>query len=145
MRPFQLDRLGLTKAVEALVRTASGASATAFTVELDNVDDLFPEDLRINFYRIVQECLNNIVKHAHASKAHIGVQREGTRATLTIYDNGRGFEINAMRPECGTTGFGQTGISERATLLGGRLDIRSTPGRGTTVTVVFQEHPRNGA
>jgi signal transduction histidine kinase/ligand-binding sensor domain-containing protein len=137
LRPFQLDRLGLTKAVEALVRTASGASATEFTIDLDNVDDLFAEDLRINFYRIVQECLNNIVKHAQASKAHISIRREGARATLTIYDNGRGFETDGIRPESGTTGFGQTGMAERATLLGGRLEIRSTPGRGTTVTIQF--------
>jgi signal transduction histidine kinase len=75
LRPFQLDRLGLTKAVEAIVRTVSNASETRFSSEIDNIDDVFPEDLRINFYRIVQECLNNIVKHAHATKAAISVKR----------------------------------------------------------------------
>ena len=64
LRPFQLDRLGLNKAIEGLIRSVSAASAIRFSTELDDINDLFSEDLRINFYRIVQESLNNIMKHA---------------------------------------------------------------------------------
>jgi signal transduction histidine kinase len=61
-----LDRLGLTKAIEGIVRSVSAASGVRFSSELDNIDNVFEEELRINFYRVVQECLNNVVKHSGA-------------------------------------------------------------------------------
>lgn len=144
LRPFQLDRLGLTKAVEGLLRTVSKASDLRCSTEMDNVDDLFPEDLRINFYRIVQECTNNIVKHAEASEVHVSVKRSGRGVALTIRDNGRGFRPGAGKGDLGRGGFGQIGMAERASLLGGRLDIQSAPDRGTVVTVLFDTGRHNG-
>jgi len=138
LRPFQLDRLGLTKAVQAMARTASTASGIKITSELANVDDAFAEDLRINFYRIVQECLNNIAKHSAATEASIAVERTAERVVLAIHDNGRGFTPGAGSSDGGAGGFGLTGIAERARLLDGELAIQSTPGRGTTVRVEFQ-------
>ena len=72
LRPFQLDRLGLTKAIEVLVRSTSRATNINFTTSIANIDDSFPEDLCINFYRIVQEGLNNIMKHSGAIR-NIGI------------------------------------------------------------------------
>ena len=133
LRPFQLDRLGLTKAIEAMVRTTSIASGIRFTSELDNIDDIFPEDLRINFYRIVQESLGNIMKHAQATEVSVRVKRRIESVLLTIEDNGRGFTPDERSPLPSHSGFGLTGMGERASLLGGELKVRSTPGRGTTV------------
>jgi signal transduction histidine kinase/ligand-binding sensor domain-containing protein len=135
LRPFQLDRLGLTKAVEAIVRTVSNASETRFSSEIDNIDDVFPEDLRINFYRIVQECLNNIVKHAHASEAAISVKRTAERVTLTVRDNGKGFTRGTVGSESGQNGVGLTGVAERARLLGGALTMQTAPGHGAVLSV----------
>jgi signal transduction histidine kinase len=137
LRPFQLDRLGLTKAIEGMIRTVSTASGIRFSTEIDNIDDVFPEELRINFYRIVQECLNNIVKHAHASEASVGIRRSEERVTLVIRDNGRGFTPGSVRPETGLGGFGRIGIAERARLLDGQLTVESAPGRGTAMRVHF--------
>jgi signal transduction histidine kinase/streptogramin lyase len=133
LRPFQLDRLGLTKAIEAMVRTTGIASRIRFTSELDNIDDVFPEDLRINFYRIVQESLGNIMKHAEATEVNIRVRRRMENVILTIEDNGRGFTPDERSPLSSRSGFGLTGMGERARLLGGELKVRSTAGRGTTV------------
>jgi signal transduction histidine kinase/ligand-binding sensor domain-containing protein len=141
LRPFQLDRLGLTKALEGMIRTVGTASGIRFSTELDNIDDLFPEDLRINFYRIVQESLGNIMKHAQATEVAVRVKRSERSTTLTIEDNGHGFPHESRSSHSGTSGFGMTGMAERARLLGGEFKVRSMPGRGTIVTV---EIPLNG-
>lgn len=87
LRPFQLDRLGLTKAIQGMIRTVSAASGITFSSEIANIDDAFAEDLRINSYRIVQEYLNNIAKHSQATEAAVAVQRSDGRVTLTMRDN----------------------------------------------------------
>jgi signal transduction histidine kinase/ligand-binding sensor domain-containing protein len=144
LRPFQLDRLGLSKAVEGVVRTVSKASGIHFSSEIDNIDDLFPEELRINFYRIVQESLNNIMKHAQATEAIVHVKRSQERMILTIQDNGRGFTPGSRSAQTGQNGFGVTGMAERASLLGGEFKLRSVPGSGTVVTVEFPLGGSNG-
>jgi signal transduction histidine kinase/ligand-binding sensor domain-containing protein len=133
LRPFQLDRLGLTKAIEAMIRTTGIASGIRFTSQLDNIDDVFPEDLRINFYRIVQESLGNIMKHAQATEVSARVKRRVEDVILTIEDNGRGFTPDERGTVPSRSGFGLTGMGERAKLLGGELKVRSIQGKGTTV------------
>lgn len=135
LRPFQLDRLGLVKAIEGLMRTVSKASGIHFTSEIVDINDSFPEDLRINFYRIVQEALNNIMKHAQATEVNVRVVREKERVILTIRDNGRGFTPGTRSSNAGPGGFGLTGMAERASLLGGTLKMRLDSGSGTTMTV----------
>jgi signal transduction histidine kinase len=133
LRPYRLDRLGLTTALRAMIETASAASSTTFSAEIENIDDVFPKELEINFYRIVQECVNNILKHSQAAQASIHIQGTKERLTLAVRDDGRGFAQNSAPPGS-LGGFGLTGISERAQLLGGRAEIHSAPGQGTTVT-----------
>jgi signal transduction histidine kinase len=106
LRPFQLDRLGLTKAIEAMVRTTGNASGINFSSELDNIDDVFAEDLRINFYRIVQESLGNILKHAQATEVNVRVKRRVEHVILTIEDNGRGFTPDERSPLFSRSGLG---------------------------------------
>jgi signal transduction histidine kinase/ligand-binding sensor domain-containing protein len=141
LRPFQLDRLGLKKAIEALVRSVSTASGIRYTCEIDDVDTAFAEDLRINFYRIVQESLGNIMKHSQATEVQIQIRKTDERVSLTISDNGRGFNPSDAPPQPGKGGFGLTGMSERAHLMGGHFKIQSAPGRGT---VLFVEIPLKG-
>ncbi|CAN5703143.1 ligand-binding sensor domain-containing diguanylate cyclase [soil metagenome] len=135
LRPFQLDRLGLTKAIGSVVRSVSAASGMSITAEVDNIDDLFPEELRINLYRIVQECLTNIMKHAQATQVTVRVQRENRHMILTIRDNGKGFVVETSDASAAARGFGLSGMAERAHLLGGKLKVNSTIGRGTDVVI----------
>jgi signal transduction histidine kinase len=135
LRPFQLDRLGLTKAIEIVGRTVSSASGIPIECELDNIDDALPENLRINFYRIVQESLNNVMKHSQATEVKIRVTRDDKRMILTVHDNGIGFIPNNRPSKSGKSGFGLTGMQERAHSLGGVFRFRSAPAQGTTLTV----------
>jgi signal transduction histidine kinase/ligand-binding sensor domain-containing protein len=136
LRPYQLDRIGLTKAIEAVVKKAADATAIAFRADIDSIDSTLNADSEINFYRIVQECLNNIVKHSEATAANVTVRCSATRLLLTVQDNGKGFTPEVMNRRDGMQGgFGLVGIAERAQLLGGKMSSRSAPGQGTTITV----------
>jgi signal transduction histidine kinase/ligand-binding sensor domain-containing protein len=137
LRPHQLDRLGLTKAVEALVKKASAASPIAFTSEIDDIDGVFPKEAEISFYRVAQESVNNVLKHSAATEASVTVQRSDGRIMLTVRDNGKGFAPDANPAASGPAGFGLVGISERATLLGGHATIHSVPGHGTTIGIAI--------
>ncbi len=137
LRPFQLDRLGLTKAIQALVKTVSNATDIEFSTEVADIDQVFPEDLRINFFRIVQEQINNIVKHSEASHASVVVRKGATLLVLRISDNGKGFPQEPRKVSAGPGGFGMTGMRERATVLKGKMHISSEPGAGTLLVIEF--------
>ncbi|WP_334236730.1 sensor histidine kinase [Terriglobus sp. ADX1] len=135
LRPFQLDRLGLTRAMQALCTTVMKASEIIVQTELADIDDAFPEDLRINVYRIVQEALNNIVKHSEASTARVTARRSADTVTLTIEDDGRGMPAKPRIHQPGTGGFGMTGMRERITLLSGWMQVESSAATGTLLTI----------
>jgi len=135
LRPYHLDRVGLTSAMEAMVEKMADASVIRFIVEVAPVDKLFPDEVELSLYRIAQECLNNIVKHSGATEASFMVARESHGITMTISDNGRGFSPESVAADSSKRGFGLLGIAERVRLLGGVSTLRSTPGQGTTTTV----------
>lgn len=137
LRPFQLDRLGLTRAIQALCTSVQRGSEIIVTANLDDIDNVFSEDLRINVYRIVQEALNNVVKHSQASHAFVTATCKRDSVTLTIRDNGRGMPMKPTTPEPGQGGFGVTGMRERITLLHGTLEIESGEGAGTRLSIRF--------
>jgi signal transduction histidine kinase/ligand-binding sensor domain-containing protein len=137
LRPFQLDRLGLARAIQALVNTVSRATGIEFETRIGDIDAVFPEELRINVYRIVQEALNNIVKHADATRGTVTAERTATSVLLIIADNGRGLSMEPRGLREGPGGFGMTGMRERATVLNGTLHVKSEPGDGTLLTLEF--------
>jgi signal transduction histidine kinase/ligand-binding sensor domain-containing protein len=138
LRPFHLDELGLTKAVESMLERISDASAIEFLWELDSIDGFFPKDAEINFYRIVQECVNNIVKHSGARQAIVTITRGSAGLRFLIRDDGRGFDTASIASKrADQSGFGLAGIGERARILGGKLSIDSGAGGGTTVKLTF--------
>ena len=116
------------------VERASGIELRAV---IEDIDDAFPEDMRINFYRIVQEGLNNIVKHSHATQGAVTAHRTRSSVVLTISDNGRGLANEPRNPRTGAGGFGLTGIRERAMLMKGTLQIKSENGSGTLLVIHF--------
>jgi signal transduction histidine kinase len=141
LRPYHLDEIGLTQSLEELVERVASACPIKFTSAIDSIDDLCPKDAAINLYRIVQESLNNIVKHSEASEAKLLVRRNPREIEVVIEDNGKGFSPvseTARRP-----GFGMTGLAERARILGGTLSIHSLPDIGTTVKLILPLQDRN--
>ncbi|MGH9845241.1 MAG: two-component regulator propeller domain-containing protein, partial [Blastocatellia bacterium] len=133
LRPYHLDRLGLTEALEDMIEKVAASTTIRLVPELAPIDDLFTKEAAITLYRIVQESLNNIVKHSRASEAHIIIDRNSDLVVITITDNGGGF--TPRRLEGKNLGFGLAGMAERVRILGGELDIHSRERQGTTVTV----------
>ncbi len=99
---------------------------------IDNVDGLFDAAAQINLYRIVQESLNNIVKHSAADAAGVIIKRAAQSVTVAIHDNGKGFAAGDQK-----SGFGLTCIAERVRMLGGAHTVDSIPGKGTTLRLTI--------
>jgi signal transduction histidine kinase len=142
LRPYLLDRLGLTKALRSMVENVGKASATTFSASIDDIDDLFTPESQIGFYRITQECLSNILKHAEASEATVVVRRSGTRLQLSVTDNGKGFTTGGTYTEVRKGGFGLINISERVQLFAGKLEIESEPMKGATINIDIDTNGR---
>jgi two-component system, NarL family, sensor kinase len=127
LRPPVLEDLGLGDALASLAR-----SIGQLPVSVDADDGRLPEHMEVALYRIAQEALQNVVKHARASAASVQLCRSASRAVLRVTDDGRGFDV-ASRPDDASS-YGLASMAERAELIGGRLTVTSRPGVGTTVT-----------
>jgi signal transduction histidine kinase len=127
LRPKALDDFGLAAALERLRDTFS--ERTGLRVELEShIGDRLPSDVETALYRIVQEALTNIVKHAQARSVSIVLARTARSVTAVVEDDGRGFS-----PTDRFDGLGLLGMGERLALLGGKLKIESSPGAGATI------------
>lgn len=141
LRPASLDQLGTGAALEALV--ARVQSRTGLVVDLDLDLDYesgrhasrHDSELESALYRVTQEALNNVVKHAHAGRARVAVEDIGDRVRVTIEDDGVGFEESSAPSEEG--GFGLVGMRERIELLCGALEIDTPEEGGTRVRATF--------
>ena len=127
LRPKALDDFGLVAALERLRDTFS--EQTGIRVDLESqIDDRLPSDVETALYRIVQEALTNIIKHAQATSVSIVLARTRRSVTAVIEDDGRGFD-----PDGRGEGLGLLGMGERLALLGGKLKLESSPGAGSTI------------
>ena len=135
LTPYHIGHLGLSEALRTMITSVAAGVDVSIHATVEDVDDLLPADREINLYRIVQEALNNVVRHAGASEASVHVRRDGAEVIVTVRDNGRGFRVEHDGTGGLNGGFGLSGIGERARILGGRLDISSAPGEGTRVEV----------
>jgi signal transduction histidine kinase/ligand-binding sensor domain-containing protein len=136
LRPHHLDQLGLTTTIRAMIEKIAESSGIAMSKELDDIDGVFPPADEITIYRIIQESVNNVVKHSRACNAHVAVHCREHDVEITIRDNGQGFASNASNGGAADRGgFGLKGLAERVHMLGGTHTIESGPDRGTTVTV----------
>ena len=136
LRPHHLDQLGLTGALKSIISRVSASSQLTIHDDMDDVNNLFPKQEEINVFRIVQESVNNIIKHSRATSATITVKRNGDQVILIVSDNGIGFDHHRH-------GFGLTGIAERARILGGTLEVKSLPGTGTTISIVIPQKDKH--
>jgi ligand-binding sensor domain-containing protein/signal transduction histidine kinase len=136
LHPYQLERLGLTSALKSVVEKVADSSVIKFSAEIEAVDNLLSVEDEINIYRIVQESLNNIVRHSNATEAKVAVHWDGKQLYLNIQDNGKGFDPQAVNVGVRRRGgFGLQGIEERTRMLGGRCAIQSTPNGGTSIVI----------
>ena len=144
LRPYQLNRLGLTQAIRAALNQISSSPRIVFANRVDDVDRLFDPDSEIHVYRIVQEAINNVIKHSSANEAAVVIKNRTTHVSISVRDNGRGFDVNSLSSaEPKALGYGLTGIAERVRILGGTLTIDSRPGKGTNMTVEIPVPVRN--
>jgi signal transduction histidine kinase/ligand-binding sensor domain-containing protein len=136
LRPYQLDKIGLSKTVEKMIQRVGQSCHLEFATDIDCIDDLVPQDLHIHIYRIVQESLSNIVKHSKATRAKVTITKQDRSIQIKIEDNGQGFDPDRVDSSTPTgQGFGLMGIHERARILGGKVEVRSTPRAGTAIIV----------
>lgn len=136
LRPYQLDRLGLSDTLRSALQNVESSTKIRFKTHVDPVDKLLPPEAEINVFRIVQEAITNILKHAGAKEAEISVTHLNGSLAIRIRDNGKGFHL-ADPTTPGAHSFGLTGIHQRVRLLGGTCIVDSTPNRGTVITIAI--------
>lgn len=129
LRPGLLDDFGLLRAID---READRLRDAGYAVSwLQRSDERLPANVEITLFRIAQEGINNILKHAGPCSVHIGLERRDGQAVLRLEDHGRGFDSTPARPATRGHGLGLAAMRERASLLGGHLHCDSQPGLGT--------------
>ena len=138
LSPAILEDLGLKSALKHLLHLVSKHYTVSHSFEVEDLDHLFPADAQIIIYRIFQECLTNISKHAGATEVSIAVKENDGLISLVIEDNGAGFDpAQVLARRASGRGLGLAALDERARMLGGALEIRSQPGFGTRMTCVI--------
>jgi signal transduction histidine kinase len=136
LRPAPLERLGLAGALQALAEECSARGEVEVEVTIELGEETRGEEERI-VYRLVQESLNNVLKHAGASRVAFAARQEAGEIQISIADDGAGFD-----PGASTAGRGLTGMKERIELLGGQIEIDSSPGDGTRISARVPVQPR---
>ena len=141
LRPNLLDDLGLAEAIRYETDRCTNWFGIATDVQIDPAFDGLPVEKGVLYFRIIQEGLNNVVKHAGATKVAVSLNCNDDGIRLCINDNGRGFGLSTKKPLPTETGWGITLMRERAQLLGGEFRIDSVEGVGTSITVEIGEQP----
>ena len=131
LRPTILDDLGLVASVRWYAKRQSETYGLQILVEADGLEERLPDQTEVALFRVVQEALTNVAKHANASLARVRLQRSEAGIDLTVQDNGQGFDPAEVQSDR----LGLFGIQERVTLLGGSLEVDSSRGHGTKLAV----------
>jgi two-component system sensor histidine kinase UhpB len=132
LRPPALDMLGLGAAVSAHARSVSATSGLRVHTVIDSVDGVLSKEAELALYRLVQEALLNVVRHSESEEARLELRRENGCVKATVADRGRGFAVD---PTLSAGALGLIGMYERAGYVGGKVQIESAPGQGTTVRI----------
>jgi signal transduction histidine kinase len=146
LRPAALDQIGLSPALEALAKRVAATSGLHLELNMDlafeegRASSRLDPDVEQTLYRIIQESLTNAVKHAVAANVRVDLAEHDGRITLRVEDDGSGFDTGQN-----SGGFGLIGMHDRASLIGGQLELTSAPGSGTTVTAQVPARHRDGA
>ncbi len=132
LHPSNLVRLGLTEAINALVYDINANTDLFFTDEVDNVDNVLPKDSELHLYRIIQETLSNIVKHAEAKAVKMNINKTSGNIHVTVSDNGKGFDFDSKFK---SMSLGLKTLLERAKIMNAQINLNSNKGKGTILTL----------
>lgn len=141
LHPHHLERLGLRVAIDALVEKMFRSSSLKVSCDCEPLDDDMSKDARLHVYRIIQESLVNISKHACATEVRIDLHRLDGQIEVSVRDNGKGFDSSMEHCDQSENdiakGFGLASMKERARILGGSLAVDSRPNAGTVTRLTF--------
>ena len=139
LHPQELAQLGLTLAVESMMERISDSTRINFSVHIENIDNKLNKEHEINFFRIIQEAVNNIIKHSQAVNASVEIINQPDKIICEIMDDGKGYNHGAMNSELpGRPHFGITSMHERAQLINGEVMIDSKINHGTSVKIAIK-------
>ena len=139
LRPSHLDDLGLPAALRWFAGEIQQRASFTVQVKLEGEERPLPAPVKLALFRVAQEALNNIVKHAQAKSAFIHLTYGEQEVSIQVQDDGRGFTADSLTQQNRPT-WGLMGMRERAALLGGKLDVQSERGKGTVVEVTIPYH-----
>jgi ligand-binding sensor domain-containing protein/signal transduction histidine kinase len=146
LRPFQLDELGLTKALIGITGKIAHSTGISVASNIDELEGALPPELEISLFRIAQECLNNVVKHSNATEVRLVISRTPNTVRFRIEDNGRGFDPALIRQGAASPpGYGLRDMQERIHMMNGQVRIHSQPGDGTRIEIDIPAGNSNGS
>jgi PAS domain S-box-containing protein len=138
LRPSLLDDLGLVPALRWYVDRQARRVGFAAQFAADQLEERLPEDVEITCFRVVQEALTNVVRHAQAQRVSVDLRRRGADLQVLICDDGMGFDVQkTLQRAARGASLGLLGMQERVLLVGGQIEIESAPQRGTEIRVRF--------
>ncbi len=136
LRPPYLDKMGFEKAIKRMIEKISKSMGISIFAEINRIENPLPKDLEMNVYRIIQEALNNIMKHSGAGEVYIDIADNGSCVEIHISDDGKGFDSSSISSqERSDASRGLPGIRERVNIYDGSFLIDSDKGEGSTLTI----------
>jgi len=135
LHPFQLQEMGITKAIQNILRQFDETTDLFISAEIESIDNLLQIHQEVNVYRIVQESLNNVLKHAKASAIKVTVKKRPTSIVLVIQDNGIGFDFSERYNDFNSLGLKT--LKERTRFLNGTMKINSQTQKGTKLEFII--------
>jgi signal transduction histidine kinase len=137
LRPAHLDDLGLSATLRWYASRLQEITQLTIKVDITGEEHALDEAVKIAIFRIIQEALNNIIKHSRATSARVNLDYKEKSAHILVRDNGLGFDMDEVKNRIGRVSLGLAGMAERAALLGGTVEIHSRPNYGTEVEAVI--------
>ncbi|GAB5401168.1 MAG: hypothetical protein Aureis2KO_27530 [Aureisphaera sp.] len=135
LHPSNLERLGLTASINSLIYNINANSDLFFTESIENVDGILEKESELHLYRILQETLSNIVKHAEAKAVKVNIRKAEKEIKVLISDNGKGFNVEEKKNA--SRSLGMKTLLERAKIINTKLNIESNLGQGTVIKMVI--------
>jgi signal transduction histidine kinase len=135
LHPFQLQELGITKAIEHTLTQIDENTTLFISSEIENIDNLFTQEQEVNIYRIVQESLSNTIKHANAEASKVSIKKLSNSVIMTIRDNGIGFDFSEKLHNIKSLGLKT--LLERTKFLNGKMKVHSKKAAGTLIEFQF--------
>ena len=140
LRPAHLDDLGLSATLRWYASRVHELTSLHVRVDIDGDEPTLDDAVKITIFRITQEALNNVIKHAQATTVNVKIHYLQKEVRIHVFDNGVGFEMKDVQNRIGRISLGLAGMEERAALLGGGVTVSSRPGYGTEVEAVVPLH-----